>query len=116
MSNITLAERDKLIVSYNDELDHLKDFIQTHYLTLKDNTNPYLNQTKLDYQTYLKTIQSQSDQCIYQLHSILEYINQHFQDINDDTTLSELQFNFKKIYDEIQKKQKSTQRIDKVIN
>ncbi len=113
--SITLAERDKLIIAYKDELENLKDFIQSHYLTLKDKTNPYLNQTKLDYQTYLKTIQTQSDQCIYQLHSILEYINEHFKDINDDTTLSELQFNFKKIYDEILKKQKRTKQIDTVI-
>ncbi len=113
--SITLAERDKMIIAYKDELENLKDFIQSHYLTLKDKTNPYLNQTKLDYETYLKTVQTQSDQCINQLHSILEYINEHFKDINDDTTLSELQFNFKKIYDEILKKQKRTKQIDTVI-
>lgn len=113
--SITLAERDKLIITYKEELERLKDFIQSHYLILKNKTNPYLNQTKLDYQTYLKSVQTESDQCIYQLNSILEYINEHFKDINNDTTLSELQFNFKKIYDEILKKQKRTKQIDTVI-
>lgn len=114
--NLTLAERDKLIISYNDELQNLKEFIQSHYLTLKDNTNPYLNQTKLDYAKYLKTIQTEDDKCIHHLHSILEYINEHFEKIDDDTTLNELQFNFKKIYNEILKKQKHTQEIDNTLN
>jgi hypothetical protein len=114
--NITLAERDKLIVSYNDELENLKQFIQSHYLTLKDNKNPYLKQTKLDYETYLNSIRTESDQCIHHLQTILEYINEHFQNIDNETTLADLQFNFKKIYDEILKKQKITQQIDTVIN
>ncbi len=109
--NITLAERDKLLISYKDELEHLKHFIQSHYLTLKDNTNPYLNQTKLDYETYLKSIRTESDQCIYHLHTILEYMNDHFQDIDNETVLADLQFNFKKIYEEILKKQKANEQL-----
>jgi hypothetical protein len=104
--NLTLAERDQLMIAYKDELKNLKDFIQSHYLILKKNTNPYLNQTKLDYETYLKTIQTEDDKCIFHLHSILEYINENFEKIDDYTTLNELQFNFKKIYDEILKKTK----------
>lgn len=109
--NITLAERDKLIIIYKDELERLKQFIQSHYLTLKDNTNPYLNQTKLDYETYLKSIRTENEQCIYHLHTILEYINEHFQDIDNETKLADLQFNFKQIYKEILKKQKSTEQL-----
>lgn len=114
--NLTLAERDQLILTYNDELKNLKNFIQSHYLTLKNNTNPYLNQTKLDYQTYLKTIQTEDDKCMFHLQSILEYIHENFQNIEDETTINELQFNFKKIYDEILKKQKSNKQIDTIIN